>query len=139
MLAGATLRRSPHLRLKHGRLLRQIPGDVRACLSREQLDRLVAAIAPQGGNHGVAIRASFHWITGRYFIALIAGRERRSDNRLRAEGHNVVPVSATLLIFMLLMLLYGVLPLAFLLYIVKSALRINLMDAPSPFHSWLCG
>lgn len=117
----------------------RIPEDIRAHLTRDEINRLAAAFAPAGGNHGIALKASFHWITGRYFLALLAGPERRSEQRLRAEGHVIAPVGISVFVFLALLVCYGIVPLAFVLYLVKSALRINIMDGPSPLHAWMCG
>ena len=120
-------------------LAARIPQDIRDRLTRADCDRLAAVFAPAGGNHGIALKASFNWITGRYFLAFLAGRERRSEQRLRAEGHVIVPVGISVFIFLALLICYGIVPLAFVLYLVKSALRINIMDGPSPLHAWMCG
>lgn len=138
MLAQAKIR-SVAATAAQASILNRIPDDVRASLSRDQLNRLAAAFAPSAGGHGLALRASFHWITGRYFVALLAGPERRSEQRLRAEGQTIVPVGISVFVFLGLLVCYGVVPLAFILYLVKTALRINVMDGPSPLHGWMCG
>lgn len=139
MLTQIRERRLPNADALERRIVQQIPHDIRARLDPGQISRLAAAVAPQRTRHGLALQASFRWITGRYYVALIGGRERRSDNRLRAEGQTIIPVGMSVFVFLLLLLIYGLIPLGFLVYVVKSALRINLMEGPSPVHTWICG
>lgn len=139
MLTLSRERRLPNTDAAERRVVQQVPPDIRELLSHDQIKRLAAAVAPQRTRHGLALQASFRWITGRYYVALISGRERRSDNRLRAEGQTIIPVGMSVFIFLLLLMIYGLIPLGFLAYVAKSALHINLMEGPSPVHTWLCG
>lgn len=139
MLANGRVRRAYTHNGLHQRLREQVPADVRDRLTHDQLTRLVEAVMPQQTNHGLALKATFRWITGRFYIAIIGGRERRSDNRLRAEGQTIVPVGMSVFIFLALLAIYGAFPLALLLYLLKSALRIDFFEGPSPMHTWLCG
>ena len=41
---------------------------------------------PWGNNHPVNIRLSFPLIFGRYYVTVVAGKERRSGERLASEG-----------------------------------------------------
>lgn len=139
MLAQSRERHFPFAETAQRRVAQQIPHDIRTLLSDDQIARLAAAVAPRTTRHGLALQATFRWITGRYYLALIGGRERRSENRLRSEGQTIVPVGISVFVFLILLAIYGLIPLAFLAYSVKSALHINLMEGPSPMHTWLCG
>lgn len=68
------------------RLAARLPATILATLTPEQLSALEEAIRPANARHRVDYRVSIPWIGGRYYIALFAGRERRSMERLRQEG-----------------------------------------------------
>jgi len=122
------------------RILRSIPTDIAAALTREQQLRLVWSVKPVPTRHGITLRSSFRWFSKRYYLAVFGGEDCRNIERLRAEGQlDAIPMSLTFLIIAGLVVVYGVVPLAFLLYFVKSALGIDVFDGPSIFHPWFCG
>ncbi|MEZ5850111.1 MAG: hypothetical protein R3D68_05590 [Hyphomicrobiaceae bacterium] len=122
------------------RILRSLPADIAAALTWEQRLRLVWAVKPIPTKHGLALRASFKLFGKRYYLAAFGGEDCRNIERLRSEGQtDAIPVGITFLIVFGLVAIYGLVPLAFLLYFVKSALGIDLFDGPSPFHPWFCG
>ena len=68
--------------------LRRLPQHIRASLSREQEAALRAAAAGKAiHSHPVDIRLTIPTPWGRYYFALLGGRERRSGARLASERH----------------------------------------------------
>lgn len=65
---------------------RRIPPDVLAALTPAQRERLILAVTPHPGTHRFDLRASIPLLGRRYYITLLAGPERRSQDRLAREG-----------------------------------------------------
>ncbi|MEX2628354.1 MAG: hypothetical protein WD341_00335 [Tistlia sp.] len=76
------------------------------------------------GNHVVDFRHSLPIGRRRYYLVLLLGHERRTLDRLRAEG--VLARSTTLLIYLLTALILAV-PLLVLIYVVKMAAGVDLV------------
>lgn len=122
----------PYLR----RLLEKVEPEVCATLSDAQLVALSRATLPEPSPHLVQYRVSIPF--GRFYVALFIGRERRSRERLRREGQTRAEL-VNLALFLMGALLVGIATIAIVvgLYIVKSAMGIDILDGPSPFHEWL--
>ena len=75
--------------------------------------------------------------TGRYFVSIIGGKERRSEERLRADGHIVVPLSLSVPLSLAVLIVYGVLPAGFLLYLINLGLHAVTGD-PCGLTGWRC-
>lgn len=76
------------------------------------------------GNHVVDFRHSLPIGRRRYYLVLLLGHERRSLDRLRAEG--VVSRSTTLVIYLVTVLILAV-PLLALIYAAKMAAGVDLI------------
>ena len=116
-----------------------IPADIRAQLSPEQVARLLQSLPPRMGAHAVDYRVSTSMFGRGFYIALVAGGEKRPLRRLRHEGlKRALPAvlfevaTVCLAVAMMVCLLVGVSVVA--AYIVKSAMGIDLMDGPSFLH-----
>ncbi len=100
-------------------LLRAIDPTVRAGLSLKQEDAIRAAARQDTWQpHPIALRLTLPSPFGRFFLALVGGRERRSATRLAAErdrhplsgGVNLAVIGAAAVIFTLAGIgLYGLL------------------------------
>jgi hypothetical protein len=93
-----------------------------------------ADVLPAGQRHVVDLRASAPFPWGRYYVTILAGRERRSAERLRAEhqSHWTRQVAMyALFASVLLALATGYLV---ILYLIKCALGINVFTGRSPLH-----
>ena len=66
-------------------LLKRLPRDIAETFSNEQLDALGRAAAPS--RHPIDIRLSLPFPSGRRYVVLLAGREKRPRARLRAYRH----------------------------------------------------
>lgn len=106
------------------RLLERMPDKVADSFSEEQLAYLRTAIgAREWGRHKVDLRGTFRFFKWRYYYVVLAGRNRRtlSEKELKiAALVNVILLSS----FILFSMLVGLIT----LYLVKSALGINLIE-----------
>ena len=69
-------------------LLSRIPHDVQASFTPEQVRGLRQACEQlRWGRHPLDIRLSLPFPATRFYLVFLAGMERRSTQRLRAEGH----------------------------------------------------
>lgn len=68
---------------QQGGFLKRIPADVRATFTEAQIAAVERAYA--SGRHGVDIRFSVPLPGGRYYVVILGGREKRSDERRRLE------------------------------------------------------
>lgn len=117
------------------RMLYRLPAPIRESLTLEQLAAISDALVPDPPSHAIDYRVSVPFFGKRFYITLLAGRERRSLERLAREAqlrakHIASFYSVALLllscIFMIALVLLG--------YVAKSALNIDLMDGPSFLH-----
>jgi hypothetical protein len=74
--------KSPHSAVIEG-MLRRLPEDIARSLTPRQLEGLDDALRP--ARHPVDIRRTLSLGASRYYVVVLAGRERRSPDRLRAE------------------------------------------------------
>jgi hypothetical protein len=88
------------------------------------------------GRHLLAYRVSINTLLwGRFYVALLAGPERRSKARLDREGQTSMSRQAILVAAIAsLTLTFSVFGLFCSLYLLKSVLGINVFRAGSPFH-----
>ncbi len=68
------------------RLAARLPAAILATLTPDQISAIEQAIRPAEARHRIDFRVSIPWIGRRYYIALFAGHESRSIERLRREG-----------------------------------------------------
>ena len=84
--------------------------------------------------HAVDLSVSVPLPWGRYYVRLVAGKERRSVARLAAEGQTGRVKIALAYLFLALLLLASVLGCLFVLYVIKCALGIKLTNGDAPLH-----
>lgn len=105
-------------------LLDRMPKAVQKSFTEEQLSHLKIAIgARQWGNHKIDSRGVVKFFKYRYYFVFLAGRNRRelSENEKKVAWiFQVVFISLFTLIFVIVI--------GLILYIMKSALGINLFD-----------
>ncbi len=99
------------------------------------------SLAPQwSGNHTINLRASIPLPGGRWYLTIVAGRERRNMDRLQEEGQASWLRQATAYALLTSLLLWLAVCMIAAIYLVKSALGIDLFEGHSPFHflwEWL--
>lgn len=69
------------------RLLTKLPPGIRASLNEGQLDAISVALIPEPTQHPFNYRISVSLLGRRYYLAILAGRERRAHGRLLEGGH----------------------------------------------------
>lgn len=119
------------------RMLKRLPPGVLSTLTPVQLDAISDALIPDPPSHALDYRVSIPFMGRRYYVTLLAGRERRSLARLAREAQLHAKHVAAFYAFALLIL--GCLTLigtVLIGYVVKSALDIDLMDGPSLLHGY---
>lgn len=122
-LAAKDIRLDPCI---HG-LLERMPEKVGQTFSDEQLICLKSALgAHRGSRHKVDLRGSFGLWRWRYYYVFLVGRERRHLSRRELRM-----ARAAKLVFVASFLLFSALTGVVIVYLLKSALGINLL----PKHS----
>lgn len=115
-------------------LLADMPPDVRATFSSSQLAALDTSLSRTP--HLIDFRVSIPTLTGsRYYVTLLAGRERRNLSRLHGEGQTRVTRIA-IFYSVLTAMLGGLLLFGMFcaLYLLKSYSDINLFEGESALH-----
>lgn len=113
------------------KLLDKVPADMRSSFSDEQLLALKIALGGRTwGTHAVDARWTLKWWRWQYYFVFLAGRNRRvlSDRERKIQR---LSMAIFLTGFLLISALVGI----FVLYIVKSALGIDLIPGYS-FGVW---
>jgi len=124
----SSLRNDPLVR----ELLERMPEAERDSFSDRQLQALKSAIGSRRlwTRHAVDLRGGFSFWTWRYYFVILGGRERRRLTRKDVlMMRSVTALVAS--VFFLFSLLFGLL----ILYLLKSALGINLLEGYS-FGIW---
>ena len=122
---------------QYQRMLRRLPASVLATLTPVQLAAISDALIPDAPAHAIDYRVSVPFFGKRFYITLLAGRERRSLARLAREAQLHAKHIAAFYAFALLIL--GCLTLigtVLLGYVMKSALDIDIMEGPSLLHGY---
>jgi hypothetical protein len=86
------------------------------------------------GAHRIDLRASVPLPSGRWYVTILAGPERRSEDRLREEGQTHWTRRAAIYVMLMSLALWLVVCLIALAYVAKSALGIDVTDGHSPMH-----
>ena len=101
----------------------------------DQLVALSLASVPANSPHVIDYRVSVPFFGKRFYVTLLAGRERRSLARLAGEGQlpsvQMFNLNPALLGILLAIVIFGM---AMGAYIVKSALGIDLFEGDSAMH-----
>jgi hypothetical protein len=71
---------------EHQTVMERIPANIRASLTPAQIAQLVKLLEPAQADHQVDYRVSSTWFGRRFYFALFAGTEKRSQRRLVHEG-----------------------------------------------------
>jgi hypothetical protein len=105
-------------------LLEKMPTSVQHSFSEEQLVHLRnAVVGRKWQHHAVDMRGTLSWFSYRYYYVVIAGKNKRQLGRIEQRVTRLM-----MAVFVCLLLtvcsLFGLL----LLYILKSALGINLFE-----------
>ncbi|MEC7690495.1 MAG: 3-phosphoshikimate 1-carboxyvinyltransferase [Pseudomonadota bacterium] len=106
------------------KLLSKMPPDVAASFSEEQLIAMNKAIGGRSwARHKLDVRGTINiWRTSFYFVVL-AGKNRRELSRLEQQVGR-----ATMALMFALFITFSVLSGLLILYLIKSALGINLFE-----------
>ena len=113
------------------KLLDKVPREMRASFNDEQLVVLKIALGGRAwGTHAVDARWTLKWWRWQYYFVLLAGRNRRvlTDRERQIQR---LSMAIFLAAFLLVSTLLGI----FVLYILKSALGIDLIPGFS-FGVW---
>ena len=106
------------------RLLEKMPKKVASSFNEEQLSHLRNAIgAREWGKHKLDVRGTVKFFKWRYYYVILAGRNRRSLSEKEVREARVLTASI-IAIFITFAVLLGLI----IIYLVKSALGINLID-----------
>ena len=93
------------------RLIANMPVEARRSFSQEQLAALSLASTPKNSPHIIDYRVSIPFFSKRFYLTVLAGRERRSHIRLAAEGQlpsvQVAQLDPTILTIILAVLSLG--------------------------------
>lgn len=105
-------------------LLNRMPEEVQKSFSEEQLVHLKIAIgARQWGRHSIDSRGVVKFFKYRYYFVFLAGRNRRELNENEKKVAWIFQV-----VFISILTLISIIVIALILYLIKSALGINLFD-----------
>jgi hypothetical protein len=113
----------------------RIPREVAASFTVEQLGAVKMAFGARSwGSHAIDVRKSFPLFWHRIYIVLLMGRERRDDERLRAEGamFGTLGNAVVGVVFLAIILT----PVAFALYLLKSSLGLDVMPGGDGMHGF---
>ncbi|MGV6859179.1 MAG: 3-phosphoshikimate 1-carboxyvinyltransferase [bacterium] len=114
----ADTQQSPFLK----KMLAQMPQDVRASFSSDQLNHLTRALGDSRHViHPVDLRWTFNFWRFNYYFVFLAGRDRRALTRKQESFFRMTEVTA-LLGFLGFSTLMGIL----VLYLIKSAMGIDI-------------
>ena len=99
-------------------ILARLPDEFHASLTPDLIRAIAEAAAPRAwATHPVDIRLSIPLPFGRYYLALVAGPERRPPSGARRKSKSTASMTASNVLFVLsiVVVFYGVLGLAALL------------------------
>lgn len=125
--ASEDIRQDPTIQ----KLLSRMPLDVQQSFTEQQLAELRVALgARQWGKHRIDLRGTLSVWRFRYYYVFVAGRNVREQSR-QARQLSLLGQAILISILLSICLLFGLL----LLYLLKSALGIDLLDDYS-FGIW---
>jgi len=104
-------------------LKQRLPEELRESFSNEQLQGLRTAFATRSwARHKLDLRGTLNIWRTQYYFVLVAGRNKRSLTRAQ-QRLSVVAKAGAITLFLLFSLILGLVT----LYVLKSALGINLL------------
>jgi len=105
-------------------LLEKMPSHVRQSFNEEQLAHLRnALVGRKWQHHALDMRGTVPWFNYRYYYVVIAGKNKRQLSRTEKQVSSFM-MAAFVTVLLTLSTLFGLL----LLYLLKSALGINLFE-----------
>jgi hypothetical protein len=108
-------------------LKQRLPEHVRNSFSEQQLEGLRSAFATRSwGRHKVDLRGTFSLWSNQYYFVLVGGRNKRNLSRAQ-RNLSMAAKAGAITLFLFVSVLLGLV----VLYLIKSALGINLL----PNHS----
>ena len=120
------------------RIMERIPVDLRRTFTHDQLIALSRASVVVKSPHMIDYRVSIPFFGKRFYLTVLAGRERRSLARLAAEMQLVsVQISKLNTTVLGILLTAGILAAAIAIYVIKSALGVDLFVGDSAMHDVL--
>ena len=100
------------------------------------LDSLISQAPPSGG-HAIDYRVSLPLFGRRYYLTILAGRERRNTQRLARERQSAWTRVFTAYIVASWLLASVLVALGFIaIYVMKSIAGVDVDKGPSFLHSW---
>jgi hypothetical protein len=120
------------------RMMAKIPHPLQATFTPEQLAALAQASVPVNTAHVIDYRVSFPFFGKRFYVTLLAGRERRSLSRLAAEGQiRMAQITTLYATFLGLGLAAMLIAVVMVLYFVKAVLGLDFFEGESALHDML--
>ena len=120
------------------RMMANMPFSLRATFTPEQLAALAQASVPVNAPHLIDYRVSVPLFGKRFYVTLLAGRERRSLSRLAAEGQiRFAQITTLYAMFLGLGMAAILVAIVLVLYFVKAALGLDLFEGESALHDML--
>ena len=105
-------------------MLERMPKKVANSFTDEQLSHLNTALAGRKwGSHKIDVRGTVSFLRSRYYLVLLAGKDKRDLSRQEVRAGKVM-LAVGLMLFVSLSSLLGLV----LLYVLKSWLGINLFE-----------
>jgi len=117
-------------------LKQRLPEELRESFSDEQLQGLRSALATRSwARHKVDLRGTFNMWRTQYYFVVVAGRNKRSLSRAQ-QKLSLAAKAGAITVFLFFSVLLGLV----LLYVLKSALGIDLLPGHSlGLWDWLKG
>ncbi len=117
-------------------LKQRLPEELRESFSDEQLQGLRSALATRSwARHKVDLRGTFNIWRTQYYFVVVAGRNKRSLSRAQ-QKLSLAAKAGAITVFLFFSVLLGLV----LLYVLKSALGIDLLPGHSlGLWDWLKG
>lgn len=117
-------------------LKQRLPEELRESFSDEQLQGLRSALATRSwARHKVDLRGTFNLWRTQYYFVMVAGRNKRSLSRAQ-QKLSLAAKAGAITVFLFFSVLLGLV----LLYVLKSALGIDLLPGHSlGLWDWLKG
>ena len=114
------------------RFFSRVPRHVATSFTDDQLLAIKAAFATEWrGRHPVDLRLSVSLLFARYYVVLVAGPEKRSRYRRTREYDDHPVTTAANIVLLAALVLFLLSPVVGILYVLKSALGIDLLPGVS--------
>ena len=119
------------------RMLCKMSTEARSSFSIDQLALLSKITKPPPPLHWIDYRVSLPFFGGRYYLTFLFGKERRVLSRIKSEGQaSLTKTSIVYVAVLWLLISISLLASLVLLYVIKSAVGLDLFSGPSVFHDF---